>query len=933
MQLPLLSKSLMFKIQQLSVVPVLICITLIGVGYAFLHTQESRAVEHQRSLLAANWLAALTKTAIARDDVQHITHVFGDLLEIPYIRGVYLITPEGDVSVQLGQRASRDIHTHLANAPSRWSVGGNHYYSVPVTEQSAAASRHLGWVVFSVNRGAQNILQYQTIIVTLFAILVASCSLILLAWRLTRNMEMSLQGSQRTLQDFTRYKFDSRAPVRGCIELQSLAQSVNELGSSLQQAQKNVRKQVEQATSDLQETLETVEIQSIELDIARRNAVAANRAKSEFLANTTHEIRTPINGILGFTNLLLKSPLTTQQREYLRTIAHSSQGLLTIINDILDFSRLEEDELSLDRAPFTLRQVIEEALQILAPSASEKQLYLIATSEPDVPQHLLGDALRLKQVLINLVSNAIKFSDTGDIVVRSCLVEETQKCATIRISVEDSGIGIDPQLTESLFEPFKQADASDSRLRGGTGLGLAIAKGLVEKMGGSIKIDSRLEHGTTVCFTLPLPKQQTLIQSRQDDLRGKKGLIYVENPRIAQQLAEYLTQWGVERQLFDSVIELESHCCLQSTAHAECYGAEQNQPDFIFIIANPHTLTSAALRQMHQSSPLPVLVATLPDSPLAYDESLHKTDINLLFLPLSQDHLYQVLCDTLIPSATPATTVTVPQYPAATVLVVDDNAANLQLTSTLLASLGLNVRTANSGAEALKLMDVYPVDLVFMDVQMPRMDGIETTQHIRAREHMNQKVPIIALTAHNVNELKTKILKAGMNDSVSKPVSEEQLIHILKRWLSLSPIATSSRVENVDVAPHLAELITGTHIPQSSVMNLQEALRLSNGNKALARDMLSKLVQDLPSDAELIVKLYKEQRWSELQERIHHLYGGCCYCGVPELRQAAAELDNLLLGGHTPPHRELNRLLKAIQRLREWVDSHDLDIIFDTGTV
>lgn len=929
MRLPLSPKSLAFRVQQLSVLPVLICITLIGIGFALLQVQENRIVEHKRSQLAGHWLAALTKNAIARGDVSHITEVFGDLLEIPNIRGVYLISPEGQVTIQMGQRATDDLSAHLANVPNRWQLGDNHFYSVPVVDQTFVDQRstppeHLGWVVFSINRSALNILQYQSIIVTLFAILVASFALILLAWRLTRNIEVSLHNSQRTLQDFSRHKFESRTPVEGCIELQNLAQSVNELGSSLEQAQKDIRQQVEQATSDLQETLETVEIQSIELDIARRNAVAANRAKSEFLANTTHEIRTPINGILGFTNLLLKSPLTTQQREYLRTIAHSSQGLLTIINDILDFSRLEEDELSLDRAPFTLRQVIEETLQILAPSASEKQLYLIATSEPEVPQHLLGDALRLKQILINLVSNAIKFSDSGDIVVKTSLVNDTPQTATIKISVQDSGIGIDPQLTESLFEPFKQADASDSRVRGGTGLGLAIARGLVEKMGGCIRIDSRPQQGTTVWFTLPLPKQQSLIQSRQEELRGKRALIHVENPQIAQQLEEYLNQWGIERQQFLSLQDLQAHC------RNEANGLERGCPaDFMFIIANHGSLTPGVLRALKQTFPQPVLVATLPDSPLAYDDPLQKDSINLLFLPLSQDHLYQVLCDTLIQSRAAPSLTASPQSPLARVLVVDDNAANLQLVSTFLNSLGVKVHQATSGAEALDIMALHPVDLVFMDVQMPNMDGIETTRHIREREHLNQHVPIVALTAHNVNEQKTKILKAGMNDCISKPVSEEQLIHILKHWLNLAP-ASASGSATEDIPYNLAELISGSHIPQSSVMNLQESLRLTNGNKVLARDMLSKLADGLAEDAETIVSLYQEQRWAELQERVHHLHGGCCYCGVPELRHAVAELDSALVQGeHQSLHSGLNRVLKAIQRLREWVDSHDLDIIFD----
>ncbi|WP_439135403.1 response regulator [Pseudomaricurvus sp.] len=884
---------------------------------------EGESIEHHRSELAIRWLESLTQHSVATNNTKHITETFGDLMELPNVRGVYLYDPQGQISIKQGQRADASIVPQLTDTPHHWQQDDNNYYSVPVfNRQDLNNIVQLGWVVLAVNKHALNIRHYQNAAIILFSILITSIVLMILAWRLTRSIEVPLHNAQRTLQDFNRHKFESRTAVSGSIELQNLAHGLNELGKGLQQSQNNIRQQVDQATSDLQETLETVEIQSIELDIARKNAVAANRAKSEFLANTTHEIRTPINGILGFTNLLLKSPLTTQQREYLRTIAHSSHGLLTIINDILDFSRLEEDELSLDHTPFTLRQVIEETLQILAPGASEKQLYLIATSAPDVPQQLLGDALRLKQILINLVSNSIKFSDSGDIVVRSNLIENSDRSAYIKISVQDSGIGIDPKQRDQLFEPFKQADASDSRLKGGTGLGLAIAKGLVEKMGGAIHIDSKPDAGTTVWFTLPLSKQQTLIESRQTKLQGKRALVHVENPQIKQQLEEYFSLWGVESQNFNGPEDLRSYYCAQKADDT------QNTPaiDFVFVMTREGAVSSEDLNLLNKNDAVPpVIVAVLPDSPMAYDETLHNTGADLLFLPLSYEHLYQVLCDTLRP------TTALPSKPArhtaASVLVVDDNSANLQLVSTFLSSLGVAVHEATSGAEAITVMDNHSINLVFMDVQMPEMDGIETTRRIRNSEHSSQHVPIIALTAHNINEQKTKILEAGMDDCISKPVSEEQLIHSLKQWLHISPGASPDANESI------ANLISKAHVPQSAIMNLQEALHLCNGKNDLARDMLGKLSEGLAEDSELISQLYQQKNWGELQERVHRLYGGCCYCGVPELRKATATLDNLLIKGeHTHLDAELNRVLKAIQRLREWVDEHDLDIIFDIET-
>lgn len=930
MHLPISPKSLAFKIQQLSVLPVLICITLAGIGFALLQIHDSESLGNKRTEMAIRWLESLTQHSISTNNTKHITETFGDLMEMPDVRGVYLFDPQGQVTIKQGKRPDTDITPNLTDKPHHWRQGDHYYYSVPVLDHhNVNQVVQLGWVVVSLNKSSLNIRHYKNAAIILFGILVTSIVLMILSWRLTRELEVPLHNAQRALQDFNQHKFESRTTVSGCIELQNLANGINELGKSLQQTQSNIRQQVDQATSDLQETLETVEIQSIELDIARKNAVAANRAKSEFLANTTHEIRTPINGILGFTNLLLKSPLTTQQREYLRTIAHSSQGLLTIINDILDFSRLEEDELSLDYTPFTLRQAIEETLQILAPGASEKQLYLIATSDEDVPQHLLGDALRIKQILINLVSNAIKFSDSGDIVVHSHLIEDTDQTAQIKISVQDSGIGIDPSQRELLFEPFKQADASDSRVRGGTGLGLAIAKGLVEKMGGTIRIDSRPSEGTIVWFTLPLSKQKTLIASRQTELKGKRAFIHVDKPQIQQQLEEYFSLWGVESHCFESTDALKAYyCALNSDNNPNHDIVPDGDPaDFIFVMAREGSITSNDLGMLNKNSHVPpTILAVLPDSPMAYDDTLHSSGVDLLFLPLSYEHLYQVLCDTL---STSTNTDSKPaRHTSASVMVVDDNPANLQLVSTFLTSLGVSVHEASSGNEAIDIIDNHPVSLVFMDVQMPGMDGMETTRKIREKEHSSQHVPIIALTAHNINEQKTKILEAGMDDCISKPVSEDQLIHTLKHWLHISPGASS------DPDFDIASLVSKNHVPQSAIMNLQEALHLCNGKNDLARDMLSKLAESLPEDSEAIAALYQKQNWDELQERVHRLYGGCCYCGVPELRKASATLDNLLIkGDYSSLETELNQVLKAIQRLREWVDEHDLDILFDIETV
>ncbi len=922
MRLPITSKSLAFKIQQLSVMPVLICMTAIAIGFAAVQMIDTRDLEHKRNAVATRWLSSLVQHSITARELtpsssEHILASFDDLLEMPSMRGAYLLNADGELILKRGQRLSINLDSHLSDIPTQWGREENYYYSMPIIDnQSSGASVHRGWLVVTINHAGLSIKQYKGLSVILAALLLGFTVLTTLAWRLTRTIESPLHEMQSALQDFSRRKFNTRVNAHGATELQYLANSINELGERLEQDNSSVRQQIDQATSDLQETLDTVEIQSIELDIARKRAVEANRSKSQFLANTTHEIRTPINGILGFTSLLLKSPLTTQQREYLRTIAHSSQGLLTIINDILDFSRLEEDRLTLDKTPLNLRQVIEETLQVLAPAASEKQLYLIANNDSEVPLHLHGDALRIKQVLTNLISNAIKFSDSGNVVIQTQLIATHGNLAEIKICVHDCGIGIDKDHEDSIFEAFKQADASDSRQRGGTGLGLAIAKGLVEKMGGKIGIENSSPEGTTAWFSLSLPVQQRVLEESGQILAGKQAVAYIPNAPLKAQLSDYLAQWNLECEYFTSLQTLSEHCSVNSQGNTHT--------DLALIIPQDNDDASSLLRFVKNSDCGKTFIAVLPDSPLAYSESLQLAGAHVVFLPLSHDHLYQVLSDSFdeyIPQNTVAPTLEQPKN----VLVVDDNPANLQLVSTFLGGLGVNVLEANSGLEALSFVANSDIDLIFMDVQMPQMDGIETTQRIRSGESEGCRIPIIALTAHDMSEQKAKLIKAGMDDYTSKPVSEEQLAHLLRQWLN---------VESTPSTPNQSNLLTlpvGAGIPQNAIMDLQDALRLSNGKRDLARDMLMKLTVNLGQEAEEIAQLFHQKKWNELQEKVHRLYGGCCYCGVPELRLASGELDSQLVkGDHSQLADSLNNLLKAIQRLREWVEDHDLDIIFDT---
>src|SRR5690554_4080289 len=373
------------------------------------------------------------------------------------------------------------------------------YTRVSSLPSLSLATASFSWNTGSVKARLRRRETYQALLISLMLVVGGVLLSLLVSLRLSRAFTVPVFQLNEAVAKLKEGKLDTRVYTRAGPEFEQLESGLNEMASELSQAQAEIQQNIDQATGDLRETLETIEIQNIELDFARKEALEASRIKSEFLANMSHEIRTPLNGIIGFTELLLKSPLPRQQRDHLNTIRKSSEILLTIINDILDFSKIEAGKLILDRVPFQLRDIVEEVMVMLAPAAHAKNLDLVPLVYNDVPDNIMGDPLRVKQVITNLVNNAIKFTQTGEVVLRASLEDEDKEAnrVTLRLSVTDSGVGLSRAQQQSLFNAFSQADASIVCQYGGTGLGLAISKRLVEEMGGEIGLESELGRGST----------------------------------------------------------------------------------------------------------------------------------------------------------------------------------------------------------------------------------------------------------------------------------------------------------------------------------------------------------------------------------------------------------------------------------------------------
>ncbi len=728
----------------------------------------------------------------------------------------------------------------------------------PDSSNNADNPQTLGWIHMYISRQKLTQKKKQIFIesgILFFAMLLLAVLLTLaISRRLTRPIYTLLTHLKRVETGHLGEVIDD---IEGN-EIGDVQKGFNSMSRALLANRMQLDQEIKKATLDLMNAVTSLEYNNRELSVARDKAQQADRIKTQFLANMSHEIRTPINGIQGFINLLANSGLQPDQQRYADIIARSTNDLTKIINEILDFSKIESDKIELASERFDLYEILETTRDSLLAGAMEKDIDLYLCIYSDTPARLIGDPLRLKQILINLIGNAIKFTDHGFVAVTVMLQDEDDDSVMLQINIEDSGIGINEQDQKNLFQAFKQIESDTNRRFSGTGLGLVISQNLARLMGGDIKLES--EPGSGSCFTLLAPLLKDKDAAQESDIEEGSAMIYAADKRALKEVQTLINHAGYTT---------ETHTL---SAASDFEQVRQT------LRLNLAYLDLIVLDLRHAPASLPELIdadirAQCPVIIMHYDASL--VDLALYpdcrFISIIQHSselgplLNKPENDAKVTPAQPLTHVTTAPRD---LLIVDDNPINLALASELTRLWGHNPQQASNAEEAMKLFRNAHFDLILLDIQMPEIDGIQLMQMMRECKP-DLTTPIVAITANVLDEEKNRLLKLGFDAFISKPIDEDKLKALLDEDIASTPPTQQESIATV----------TETSVDYDLTR------KLSANNIQLMTATFAMLQLELGDYVHEITAAIDAAEYSQIDTIIHKLQGVCCYAGLPRLKK------------------------------------------------